>query len=917
MTTFIEDVLQDLYKKKLDLSELIFILPNKRSGIFLKQQIAKTISKTIFSPEILSIEEFLQDLSQLKQVTNSTLLFEFYNVYLNLTKKEDRDSFDVFSKWAQVLLQDFNEIDRFLIPHKNIFDYLSAIKETDHWSLDDNKSDFVIKYLTFWKKLYKYYNSFSESLLNQKKGYQGLIFREAVENIQIYIQNNENKKHVFLGFNALNKAEETIIQELLQNDMANIYWDIDEVFFSTSYHDAALFTKKFKTDWTYYKNHAFNWITNHYITEKNISVFGIPKTVGQAKQVGTILKEIKKEKGHLNNTAIVLGDENLLIPVLNSFPNNIEDLNITMGFPLKSTPISNLFETFFRIHKYASKEFYYKDVISIICHPLIRPLFFVNDVDISTNLIQRIQSNNLVYLNLGQLNQITQINIKTVDLLFSDLDNNPAAALKVCSEVILEIKKQLSSNKSQNLLALEYTYRFNELFNELSRLNIEYGHIKNISTLHTVYKELLKIETLDFKGEPLHGLQVMGMLESRVLDFETVIITSVNEGILPSGKTSNSFIPFDVKLENDLPTFKEKSAIYSYHFYRLLQRAKNIYLLYNTEIDVLKGGEKSRFITQLELEGIHKINHKIIVPDSPSITKEFDRIKKTDSVIKKLITVSESGFSPSSLTNYIRNPIDFYFDKILGIKELDDVEETVAANTLGTVVHNTLESFYRPIIGEFLTIGHLKKMKSKISESVKNHFKKVYKEGTINKGKNLIVFEVAKRFVYNFINSEIEELNKGNQIKIIAVEAKHKVKIDIPELPFPVYLSGTVDRVDEYNGTLRIIDYKTGKVDTPNVQITNWEDLTTDYTKYSKSFQVLSYAFMMHLKTPLQFPVEVGIISFKNLNKGFMKFVKKEENSRTKESSITQETLNYYFIELKKLILEICNPQIDFIEKEV
>ena len=918
MTTFISDVLQDLYKKKLDLSELIFILPNKRSGLFLKEQIAKTIGKTIFLPEILSIEEFVQELSELKQISNSNLIFEFYSTYTKLTEKENRDSFDVFSKWAQILLQDFNEIDRFLIPHKKIFEYLSAIKETDHWSLDNNKSDFVVKYLSFWNELNKYYTAFSESLLKNKVGYQGLIFREAVENIQVYIQNNENKKHVFLGLNALNAAEETIIQELLQNEMADIYWDIDEHFFSSSSHDAALFAKKFKKDWTYYKNHSFNWITNQYSKCKNISVFGVPKNIGQAKYVGSILKKIKEEKRHLNNTALVLGDETLLMPILNSFPNNIEDLNITMGFPLKSTPLSHLFETFFRVHKYASKEFYYKDVISIICHPLIRPLFIVNDVDTSTNLIQKIQSNNLVYLDLKLLKKITDKDIKVFSLLFSNLDNDPEIALKMCSQIILEMKKHLSSNKGQNQLALEYTYRFNELFNELSRLNTEYGHIKDISTLHGIYKELLNVETLDFKGEPLHGLQVMGMLESRVLDFETVIITSVNEGILPSGKTLNSFIPFDVKLENNLPTYKEKSAIYSYHFYRLLQRAKNVYILYNTEIDALKGGEKSRFITQLELESTHKINHKIVVPDTPIINNELDRIQKTKSVMDKIKEVSELGFSPSSLTNYIRNPIDFYFDKVLGIKELEDVEETVAANTLGTVVHNTLEDFYNPLIGSFLTIDQLKKMLPKISESVKAHFKKVYKEGSINKGKNLIVFEVAKRFVYNFINLEIEELNKGNQIKLIGVEAKQKVRIDIPELSFPVYLNGTVDRIDEYNGILRIIDYKTGKVDTPNVEITDWEDITTDYTKYSKSFQVLTYAYIMHLKDPLKLPVEAGIISFKNLNKGFLKFAKRENSgSRKKDSMITQETLNSYFIELKKLILEICNPEIGFIEKEV
>jgi len=919
MTSFIFDVLKDLNNKHNDLSCLTFILPNKRAGLFLKYHLLNIVEKTIFSPEILSIEEFVENVSELKKISNSDLLFEFYTSYCQITPKVKRDSFESFSKWAQALLQDFNEIDRFLIPHKNIFNYLGAIKEieSNHWSIENNQTDFIKKYLLFWNRLHEYYSLFTEQLLNKKIGYQGLIYREAVENLEAYIQNNACKQHVFLGFNALNSAEETIIQELLQNDQAEIYWDIDKAFIDTSHHDAALFTRKYKNSWAYFEKNNFNWITDNYSKEKNISVFGVPKNVGQAKYIGSILNQLKKEKGNLNNTALVLGDETLLMPVLNSFPENIEALNITMGFPLKSIPIASLFETIFRIHKKESKEFYYKDIISIVSHQFIRPLFHNQNLDHTSRIIETIQENNLIYITNKQLNDLFPFLSKPINLLFSSWENDPDFGLENASKIILEIKNSLDTDKSKNLLALEYIYRFNALFNELTRLNAKYHHIKDVSAFYGVYKELLNTETLDFQGEPLQGLQVMGMLESRVLDFETVIISSVNEGILPSGKNMNSFIPFDVKIENNLPTYKEKAAIYSYHFYRLLQRAKNVYILYNTEIDMLKGGEKSRFITQLELEKIHKITHKIVAPKAPVIKHELNKINKTDTAIKKLKIVAEKGFSPSSLTNYIRNPIDFYYDKILGIKELDNVEETVAANTLGTVVHNTLEDFYHPFVGEFLNVDIIKKMKTNVTETVTIYFKKAYKQGNITKGKNLIIFEIAKRYVTNILNLEIEELKQGNSIKIIAIEANNKVKINIPELDFPIYLTGEVDRVDEYNGVLRIIDYKTGKVDQTKVEIKNWEDITTDYIKYSKSFQVLTYAYMMNQETPFSQPIEAGIISFKNLKNGFLKFGKKENGSRRKDQLITQETLDSYFIELKKLITEICNPNIDFVEKEV
>ncbi len=919
MTTFIFDVLKDLQSNNENLSELTFILPSKRAGLFLKHQLTKVTKQTIFSPHIISIEEFVEELSQLKSISNAELLFEFYNAYIKITKKKEADTFEAFSKWAQILLQDFNEIDRYLVPQKNIFDYLSAIQDLNHWSLENDKTEFVKNYLSFWNKLHNYYILFTEQLINKKIGYQGLIYREAVNNLESYIQYNTEKQHVFLGFNALNTSEETIIQELLQNDLAKIYWDIDTVFINNQKHDAALFTRQHKSNWAFFKDKPFNWITTNYSKEKNISVFGIPKNIGQAKYIGTLLNNLQKDNQSLQNTAVVLGDENLLVPVLNSLPSGIDALNITMGFPLKSIPIASLFESLFHLHKTPSNTFYYKDVINIISHQFIRPLFYVKEVDYATQIIETIDANNLVYLTAERLKLLGDHSKDLIDLLFSNWTQSVNEALKNCSQLILQIKNYLDDEKDSNLLSLEYLFRFNELFNEVARLNTEYNHIKDISTLYSVYKELLSSETLDFQGEPLQGLQIMGMLESRVLDFETIIISSVNEGILPSGKTNNSFIPFDVKIENNLPTYKEKDAVYTYHFYRLLQRAKNVYILYNTEADILTGGEKSRFVTQLELEGIHHINHQIIAPQVPVIQASLNVVKKTGSILSELKGVAYKGFSPSSLTNYIRNPIDFYYQKILKIKEHDNVEETVAANTLGTVVHNTLEDFYKPLVGTFISVEIIKELKANITKTVTHHFTDVYKEGDITKGKNLIIFEIAKRYVSNFLDLEIKELKAGNQIKIIAIEANNNVVVEIPELDFPVTITGKVDRVDEFNGVTRIVDYKTGSVEQSQVEIIDWESITTDYSKYSKSFQVLTYAYMMSVSNQIQLPVEAGIISFKNLGKGFLKFSKKDKAGAyaKRDALITQETLDNFYKELKQLILEICNPNIPFTEKEV
>ena len=919
MPSFIQDVLTDLEKKGTDLSEVTFILPSKRAGVFLKHEIAARAKSTFFSPIILSIETFVEELSQLKQIANTELLFEFYKTYLEVTPKDQVEGFDSFSKWAQILLQDFNEIDRYLIPAQNIFDYLKAIKDIDHWSFDKNQTPLIKNYLKFWERLPMYYTNLSYHLKAKGLGYQGLIYREAMDNLESYIQHYQGKQHIFLGFNALNTAESSIIQELLHNGMGHIYWDIDTLFVENQNHDTGYFLRQYRKHWRYFEQHPFNWMHNYYTLKKNISVTGTPKNIGQAKYIGALLQDLKSQNGNLNNTAIVLGDENLLIPVLTSLPDNIDALNITMGFPLRSIPLASLFDQLFILHRDTSSNFYYKDVISLLSHQFVRPLLLIDGIDYGEKIITTIQDNNLIYLSLNSITEIAPDITNVLSLLFSSWKNIPKIALDRCLKLILLIKEQLDTNKDQNVLALEYLFRFHEVFNVLEHLNAKYNYINSIKALQSLYYEVLSSESLDFQGEPLQGLQIMGMLESRVLDFDTVIIASVNEGILPAGKSNNSFIPYDVKIEHGLPTYKEKDAVYTYHFYKLIQRAKNVHIIYNTEPDVLNGGEKSRFITQMEVEGIHELNHSITTPKTPKIEHVVKHIKKTKDVLLRLKEVSQKGFSPSSLTNYVRNPIDFYYQKVLGIKEFNDVEETVAANTLGTVVHNTLEDLYKPLEGKLLDEAHITSMKRQIDATVQKHFTDIYKAGDITKGKNLIIFEIAKRYVSNFLNKELGALKEGNTIKIVQIEANLQTTVQFEELPFPITLTGKVDRVDEYNGTLRIIDYKTGKVEQSKVEVINWEDITTDYTKYSKSFQVLMYAYMLCQEQVFSIPVEAGIISFKNLNSGFLKFAKKDKPGAyaKKNTLISEETLQHFYQELKQLILEIFDPNIDFIEKEV
>ena len=918
MTSFIYDVLKDLETHSKDVSKISLILPNKRAGIFLKMEWSKLNKTTGFLPQIIAIETFIEELSQLRLLSNTELIFEFYEVYLELTPLNERDTFDSFSKWAPVVLQDFNEIDRYLIPQNQIFEYLSAIQEINHWSLDPNTTPLIKGYLSFWKKVQTYYKKLTEHLLQKGVGYQGLIYREAVENLELYIQNHQEKSHVFLGFNALNASESTIIQELLQQDKAKIYWDIDQIFLDSPQHDAGYFIRQHQKSWSHFKSQPIKWVSNYYTKPKNISVVGTPKNIGQVKYVGALLQQLYTEN-KLQNTALVLGNEELLIPILNSIPSSIEDINITMGLPLKQIPFSAFIDQWFQLHKEPATLYYYQDVIGVLSHQFVRPLFQTHDQDAAQLIMTTIKQQNLISLSKDQIIAIAPDHKDNLELLFATWNNQPKNAIESVLSLIFKLKDHYNKSKNKHLLALEYLYRFSEIFNHLQRLNTRYSYITNIKVLQSIYKELLSLETLDFKGQPLKGLQIMGMLESRVLDFETVIIVSVNEGVLPAGKTNNSFIPFDVKIENGLPTYKEKDAVYTYHFYRLLQRAKNAYIIYNTEPDVLSGGERSRFITQLEFEAHHALDHKIVIPETPQITPELLTVKKTPEIISKLKSVAAKGVSPSSLSQYIRNPIDFYNQKLLGVKEDVILEETVAANTFGSIIHNTLEAFYKPFIGQVLQPSMLTELKPKIDRTVAYYFNEVYKEGDISQGLNLISFEIAKRYISNFLSYELACINKGDEIIIEAVESKMAVAIDIPELQTPIQLIGTIDRIDRCNGTRRIIDYKTSQVSQSELELVNWDDITKDYKAHSKSFQIMTYAYVLNAQTPFTTPVEAGIISFKNLKSGLLKFAKKDKpgSYAQKTTVLSSDLLVRYEYELKSLILELFNPDINITEKEV
>ncbi len=902
-----------------ELSNATIVLPNKRAKVFLLESLKSQLSGTSFAPNIISIEDFIQEMASLRAVDSIELLFELYEVYQTVTPKEQQQNFEQFATWATTAIQDFNEIDRYLLEPKKVFGYLEAIEALKRWQVEASKTTKLIdNHLEFWAKLPEYYATFYAHLVRKGIGYQGLIYREAVKKMESFAAATTHKIY-FAGFNALNQAEEKIINYLANENRAKIYWDIDAVFLNDPHHDAGLFIRKYKKEWKSFVHQDFEWVVNHFSEQKNIEIIGTPKSIGQAKIVGTLIEKIQITHPSLEKTAVVLGDENLLLPVLFGLPDSVDALNITMGYPSKNNPAQLLVSKLFKLHHNAKQRndksytFYYKEVLAILNHPLVEPYCKVGE------LVGVINSNNFTFFSREKLVQLyaeKYPNTTNVlfELLFARWDEIPKILANIRG-VLLHIKAQLSNDNTEEKMAKAFLYSIYNTIVKLSNYQEKYQQIESLTALHAIYKQIVDLAEVSFEGEPLSGLQIMGVLESRVLDFENVIITSVNEGKFPAGKSQTSFIPYDVKKELGLPTYKEKDAIYCYHFYHLLLRAKNIWLLYNTDHEGIDAGEKSRFITQLEIEKHHFPNSTIYNAVLPEKAYEPIVVPKTNAIIERLVEIAtDKGFSPSSLTGYIRNPIQFYTQRILRINEAEDVEENIAANTLGIIIHSALEELYTPYLNQYLALHHIVQMENQIDAVILKYFKKEYKEGEINKGKNLLAFEVAKRNVYNFLQLEKKAILEENAaIKVLLLEAPLSCEIQLDSFDFPIRIAGKVDRIEEHNGVIRIIDYKTGKVDAHSLKLNDVLIITPDVA-YEKIIQLLCYALMFE-NNPLRQGREItaGIISFKNMKNGFLPFG--IGSGKDANTVITREMLEDFSVILKLLILEIFDKELPFKEK--
>ena len=862
-----------------NLSDVCIVLPNKRAGLFLKQHLSKLIDKPIWLPNIIGTEELIEQLSDVEVIDNVTQLFELYEVYRNTTT--DPEAFEEFSKWGQILLHDFNEIDRYLVPTSGFFKHINEARALEVWNLGEREiTDFQSQYLKFWKQLGSLYIAFSKHLLDKELAYQGLAYRivaeELKENPEQFIADKITwDKVIFIGFNALNKAEEVLIGELKKQQKSDVLFDADEYYMNDTMQESGLFLREMKKKDAF---QPFNWITKKFKEEqKQINIYGIPQNIGQAKYITNILNDIDATKNY-TDTAVVLADENLLIPVLQSVPETIENINVTMGYPLKNTPTNNFFEIYFatlvNAERYGKKEaltYHYKDLLKLLQLPFSQ---IVLGREACTLIKDQIIKHNWVFINKEKIDWINdKLSIKL--LLSYSVENTLAQCLKYI-ETAKQHYIEAKSDEDKSTIELEYLFQYAKLFNQMITLTTQYPYLDTSKGFYSMYKQILSSFSIELYGEPLKGLQVLGMLETRNIDFKNVILLSTNEGILPAGKTFNSFIPFDIKKDDtyNLPTHIEKDAVYAYHFYRLIQNAENISILYNTETNEFGSGEQSRFVTQIEheLSGLDNITIKKQLVTYPPLNKKHVEVEvqKTEAIVTKIKQRFANGISPSALIAYITCPLDFYYKYVIGVREADEVEETIDHSTFGSYVHDSLEILYKPFVGKNLTVEDLKLLLKKVPQVVQGVFSKNFTDKELKSGKNLLTLNIAQNYITTFLKGEIKFIDKLDQplfINSLEEELKSEIEVD----GAVIKLKGFADRIDSYGNEVRIIDYKTGLVKTTELQLKHVDELLD--AKKSKAFQLLMYALMYSKSNNIDdTELTSGIISFRKLSSGYMPF---------------------------------------------
>ena len=876
MQSFLQLVAHDLYTKiGNDLSRTVLVFPNKRANLFFNEYLAGESDKPIWSPAAMSISDLFQKLSVQKSGDPIRLVCELYKVFKEETRSQE--TLDDFYFWGELLISDFDDVDKNMVDADKLFSNLQDLKNLmdDYEFLDEEQEEAIRqlfqnlsierrtelkeKFISLWDKLGIIYHRYREKLAELGIAYEGMLYRNVIE--QLDADRLKYDKYVFVGFNVLNKVEKEFFQKLQKAGKAMFYWDYD-LFYTQriSKHEAGEFIKRNLIDFP------------NELPESYFDIFRKPKKIRyisastENAQARFLPEWVKATQTHTTQivsekeNAIVLCNEALLLPVLHSIPQDVQNVNITMGFPLAQTPVYSFINAAMELqtngYRPDTGRFTYEAVSKILKHPYTRQLS-----DHATRLERELTKTNRFYPLPSELKKDDFLTI-----LFT-----PQSNIRELCDYLLRLIKSIS-------ILYRKEGEYDDIFNQLYRESIFQSHLKinrlysliesgelsvRTDTLKRLITKVLTASNIPFHGEPAIGLQIMGVLETRNLDFRNLIMLSLNEGQLPKAGGESSFIPYNLRKAFGMTTIEHKNAVYAYYFYRLIQRAENITLLYNTSSDGLNRGEESRFMLQLLVEGPHEITREYLeAGQSPQNTLEI-QIEKTPEILRRLYRAYDTAqpesviLSPSALNTYLDCRLRFYYRYVAGLKTPDEVSAEIDSALFGTIFHLSAQLAYTDLTanGKMIQREDLErllrdeiKLQGYVDQAFKQElFKVAPEEKPEYNGVQLINSKVIVSYLKQLLRNDLQY----TPFEMVAMEKKVSEKITIQTAlgPLTLRLGGTIDRMDAKEGTLRIVDYKTGG--SPKIPANIEQLFTPSETRPNYIFQTFLYAAIMSRKQPL------------------------------------------------------------------
>ncbi len=847
MKTFIEEVALNLYEKYGDeLSSLTMVMPSKRARLFFAEALSKIAQRPIWEPDYTSIDDIMCELSALGKADKLRVIAELHKVYSNYHEEK----FDEFYHWGEMLAADFDMVDKYMVDAAQLFSNISDLKELESdmsyltpeqialinrfWQTLTGDSKAVIessnaksRFLKVWQSLGKIYDELRSRLRQLGVGYTGMIYREAVERLQDGTSAlQSDKKYIFVGFNALSKTEKVLLQHLHNNGSAEFYWDYDNYYTENRFQEAGMFIRENLSLFGEADGVSHNNLRNI----KSIDVMSTSSNVAQCQCVVDILERIAKNNNGIldKDTAVVLTDENLLMPLLYALPEKFKTksdkgeegatqsaINVTMGYPLRNTLAYSFVERLLELQKHANRNkegnitFYYVDVDGLLSHPYI--------ANNSTSQYGELRSEIVKH----RLFQVPQSMIATTPLLqkiFRKTDSwhEEAEYLLQVIDAISESNDKGEESAYRNEFLAITSDALVKLQNIVSACNVDISE----SIFRSLVRRHLQAERIPFTGEPLQGLQVMGILETRNLDFKNVILLSMTDNNFPGSKASDkSFLPYALRYGFEIPTAEHHEGVYAYYFYRLIERAENLYMLYSSAADDKSTGEPSRYIRQLEYETSFPISYSNVGVEVSLAESDTISVEKDNEVFDKLLRFTrDKAISPTAFSTYVKCPLRFYFNAVERLRPEDELEESVDNMTFGNIFHEAADLLYKQIQGDAEPAVRLTELRKRgeVEKCVDQAIAKVYFQQEDKPlpelgGELLIIRNIVREYLgANLLNYDIR--NCDFVVDKTECDVDMVVPIDTNGNHFDVRLAGRADRIDSLNANLmRIIDYKTGK----------------------------------------------------------------------------------------------------------